>query len=266
MLYREGQGMVLFCEMDVTGRTEEDPAAEQLAGNILSYVQQWQPGPQRTALYAGDAAGLAHLQASGLVVKPYAGGALAADQVLVVAPGAGQELAAGRPDIAAWLKAGGNLLAIGLNQQEADSFLPAPVTMRDAQYISACFTPADLDSLTVGVGPADVHNRDPRQVSLVTGGADPIGDGVMARGRGENVVFYQLVPWTFSTSINSFKRTFRRTSYAVNRILADMGCEEKTPLLARFSQPVGPQETRYLSGLYLDKPEDWDNPYRYFGW
>ncbi len=91
MVYREGKGMVLFCEMDVTGRTEADPAAEQLAGNILSYAQTWQPGPERTALYAGDAAGLAHLQAGGLVVKPYAGGALDADQVLVVAPGAGQE-------------------------------------------------------------------------------------------------------------------------------------------------------------------------------
>jgi hypothetical protein len=45
-----------------------------------------------------------------------------------------------------------------------------------------------------------------------------------------------------------------------------MGCEAKTPLLARFSTPVGPKETRYLDGLYLDKPEVWDDPYRYFGW
>jgi len=45
-----------------------------------------------------------------------------------------------------------------------------------------------------------------------------------------------------------------------------MGCEERTPLLARFSQPVGPQDTRYLSGLYNDKPEVMDDPYRYFGW
>ena len=31
MEYREGKGMVLFCQMDVTGRTESDPAAETLA-------------------------------------------------------------------------------------------------------------------------------------------------------------------------------------------------------------------------------------------
>ena len=90
----------------------------------------------------------------------------------------------------------------------------------------------------------------------------------MATGDGADagVVFYQLVPWTFDTSINSFKRTFRRTSCAVTRLLANMGCEEKTPLLARFSKPAGEKETRYLDGLYLDEPQVWDDPYRYFGW
>src|SRR5439155_22395528 len=28
MQYREGRGMILFCQMDVTGRTESDPVAE----------------------------------------------------------------------------------------------------------------------------------------------------------------------------------------------------------------------------------------------
>ena len=34
-----------------------------------------------------------------------------------------------------------------------------------------------------------------------------------------------------------------------------MGCEEKTPVLARFSAPAGEKEIRCLEGLYLDKPE-----------
>ena len=45
--YREGQGMVLFCQMDVTGRTEQDPAAE-IAGP--------QPARLRGRLAAGAAA------------------------------------------------------------------------------------------------------------------------------------------------------------------------------------------------------------------
>ncbi len=35
MEYREGKGLVLFCQMDVTGRTETDPAAETLTANLL---------------------------------------------------------------------------------------------------------------------------------------------------------------------------------------------------------------------------------------
>ncbi len=41
--YREGRGLVLFCQMDVTARTESDPAAETLVNNILRYVDAWRP-------------------------------------------------------------------------------------------------------------------------------------------------------------------------------------------------------------------------------
>ena len=57
MEYREGEGMVLFCQMDVTGRTETDPAAESLTRNILQYVTTWKPAPHRKVLYVGDPAG-----------------------------------------------------------------------------------------------------------------------------------------------------------------------------------------------------------------
>ena len=55
MEYREGAGMVLFCQTDVTGRTESDPAAEALARNIFQYVAGWKPSPRRQAVYVGDA-------------------------------------------------------------------------------------------------------------------------------------------------------------------------------------------------------------------
>ena len=36
--------------------------------------------------------------------------------------------------------------------------------------------------------------------------------------------------------------------------------------LPRFGNPVRAGEQRYLSGLYLDQPEEWDDPYRFFRW
>ena len=59
MEFREGRGMVLFCQMDVTARTEPDPAAETLVGNLLAYVSSWKPAPSRTAVYVGEEAGQA---------------------------------------------------------------------------------------------------------------------------------------------------------------------------------------------------------------
>ena len=88
--YREGKGLVLFCQMDVTGRTESDPAAETLAANIIEYVSGWKPSPRRESVYAGDPAGLKHLQSAGLAVGTCNGEGLKADQVLIAGPGRGK--------------------------------------------------------------------------------------------------------------------------------------------------------------------------------
>src|SRR5205807_5200617 len=59
--YREGKGLVLFCQADLTARTEGEPAANALARNIVRYVTGWEPSPRRTAVYVGAAAGKKHL-------------------------------------------------------------------------------------------------------------------------------------------------------------------------------------------------------------
>ncbi|MBE3068674.1 MAG: hypothetical protein IMZ66_00400, partial [Planctomycetes bacterium] len=269
MEYREGKGMILFCQMDVTGRTEGDPAAARLAGNLLAYVSTWKPAPTRKALYVGDPAGKTHLEKAGVSVGAYAGGPLSADQVLIVGPGGGPKLAAGAAAVGDWLKAGGRVVAIGLDEPGANAFLPFKVTMKKAEHISTIFEPFAADSPLAGIGPADVHNRDPRERPLVSGGATPVGDGVLAKADGAGVVFLQLVPWEFDYSKQfNLKRTFRRTSFALARLLAAQGVAGSTPVLTRFSSPVdaAKPEKRWLDGLYLDAPEEMDDPYRFFRW
>jgi hypothetical protein len=266
--YREGKGLVLFCQIDVTGRTEQDPAAETLAGNIVQYVSAWKPAPRRQALYVGDPAGKSHLEKAGVAVGTYDGGKPSADQVLVVGPGGGQKLAPSAPAIAAWLKAGGHLLAIGLDEHDA-AMLPLKVSMKKAEHIAAFFDPPGVNSLFAGIGPADLHNRDPRELPLVSSGATIVGDGVLAKADGANLVFCQLAPWQFDPAKQmNLKRTFRRTAFLVMRLLGNMGAAGSTPILARFHAPVdvAKPEKRWLEGLYLDQPEQWDDPYRFFRW
>ncbi len=140
------------------------------------------------------------------------------------------------------MKSGGHVLAIGLNQAEANSFLPVVVRTKDAEHIAAYFPPFGEASLLAGVSPADVQNRDPRQLPMLTGGATIYGDGVLAETG--KVVFCQLVPWQFDQSPEHFnqRRTFQRTSYAVSRLLGNLDAASITPLLARFGKPAETSE------------------------
>ena len=267
MEYQEGSGMVLFCQLDVTGRTETDPAAQILTANLLEYVGTWKPLPEYEALYAGTPAGRAHLEAVGFPLRTYNGGAIQADSVLVLGPHS-RTLSPHEEAIRAFLEAGGRLLAIGLAEEDIDAVLPYRVSLKPAEHISAFFAPAMRNSLLAGLGPADVHNRDPRIFPLVSGGADSVGDGVLAVVPQTGAVLCQLVPWEFEYRDNvGLKRTFRRASFLVTRLLANLGVHGQTPLLARFSAPVsenGP--SRWLQGFYLDEPQEGDDPYRFFRW
>ncbi len=270
MEYREGRGLVMFCQMDVSGRTETEPAAQTLTRNLLDYVSGWKPSPRRKAVYAGPAAGKSHLESLGLTVEPYDGGSLSPDEVLVLGTGAGAMLAGHTAPVADWIKAGGNVLAIGLEQSDVSALLPFSVTMKNAEHINAYFEPDGLKPLLAGVCPADVQNHAPRKMPLVSAGAQILGDGVLAQAQNANVVFDQIEPWQFSaTNQMNMRRTFRRTSFAESRLLANMGAAGATPLLERFHQGSASQaEKRWLTGFYLkqDQPQEWDYPYRFFRW
>jgi hypothetical protein len=226
--------------------------------------------PRRTILYAGDPAGQKHLQQAGFAVEPYTASALKPGRVLVVAAGGGAALAADKAAIAAWLKQDGRVLALGLGAAEAH-FLPRTIATRSAEHIGTFFEPPSANSPLAGLGPADVHNRDPRDIPLVTGGAQTVGDGVLACSEDGHVVFCQLVPWQFNVQQQNTKRTFRRTSCSLSRLLGNLGVQGQTPVLERIASPVKltngqSPERRWERGFYLEQLEEWDDPYRFFGW
>jgi hypothetical protein len=117
--------------------------------------------------------------------------------VLIVGPGGGRQLASDAAATAAWLAAGGHLLALGLGAADAAALLPFKVEIKNGEHIAAYFEPAGTGSLLAGISPSDVHNRDPRVVPLVTSGVAVIGNGILAKAEHAAVVFCQLVPWHF---------------------------------------------------------------------
>ena len=76
-------------------------------------------------------------------------------------------------------------------------------------------------------------------------------------------------PWWFQyRDRHNVRQTYRRVSFALMRVLGNMGVARSTALPSRFSSPTVPArpEKRWLDGLYLDEPEAWDDPYRFFCW
>lgn len=267
--YREGQGMILFCQIDVTGRTEPDPAALTLFHNIINYVSHWKPPPSQNIIYAGENNGREFLNRSGFATQSFDEKLLTRGNVLVIGTGGSEILANHKTAIANFVKSGGFLLAVGLDQNEANSILPFTVSMKKFEHISAFFEPAGVNSLFAGISPADTHNRDPRELPLIVDGAEIIGNGVLAKAKDANVVFCQLVPWQFDGEKQmNLKRTQRRVAYLLNRLLSNMGARGSTPLIEYFHKPVDPSraEKRWLSSYYIDQPEEWDDPYRFFRW
>jgi hypothetical protein len=264
--YREGAGLVLFCQMDVTERTQRDPAAQRLANNTIRYVSAYSPGPRRSLVYVGNEAGRSHLESTGMRLDQF-NGALDTGQVLVVTPGGGNQLAGHKEAITAWLKKGGHLLAVGLEAAEANAFMPLIVNTNKAEHISVVFESKGMESLLAGIGPADVNMREPREIDLVSGGATPLGNGVLAVANRGKVVFCQIAPWQFPYERQyNLKRTFRLTSVLINRLLGNMGAGATAPVLERFTKGAGGDRSPWLTSFYLDKPEEMDDPYRFFGW
>jgi hypothetical protein len=267
--YREGSGLILFCQADVTGRSTVDPAADALCRNLIKRISSFTPAPSRACVYIGDPAGKEYLGHAGVPVSGFAGTAPAKDQILVIAPGAGKELTDHASAIRAWITAGGALLAIGLDAATANQVLPFTIATTKTEHIASFFEPPSADSPFAGIGPADVQNRDPRDFPLITGGAAALGDGILAKSTTGTVVFCQLTPWAFDYSKQyDIKRTFRRSAFVLSRLLANLGVHAATTLLDNISTAVDASkgEKRWLNGLYLDIPEDTDDPYRFFGW
>jgi hypothetical protein len=272
MEYRQGKGLVLFCQLDVTGRTEPEPAAEALVINLFRYAAAWKPEPVRRAIYVGEPAGREHLKSCGIDAADYDGGDLSpAGKVLIIGPGGGEQLAGRKSAVAAFVKGGGRILAIALDQQDADAALPFEVEMKSAEHISTFFDPSTMRSPLSGVGPADVSCRAPLTVPLLANGAIGVGDGVLAFASADapQIVFDQIAPWRLDYHrAYDLKRTYRRASFALTRVLANLGVSGSTPLLDRISTPDPSVESkkRWLDGFYLDTPEEWDDPYRFFRW
>ncbi len=240
---RVGLGRVVFCQLDVTARTEPDPDADRAVRRLLR--DACRPGRTgRSVVYHGDDRGAALLTQLGV---PHARAATPAteggrDPLLVLGPGA--------KDIGAVVaRHRGYALALGLGPEE----LKALGLGRRSRKLYQSPVPPGCAFVRNVLGPAEMTWRTLLEIATPTGGR-PAGPGGNAGsafdfwsgrvgGGAVGVFLCQVTPWMFDTKARPYTRTsYRRSLWAASQMLTVGKAERRSPLLTRLATPARKNE------------------------
>ena len=246
-------GELLLCQMDVTARTEPDPAADAALCSLVRWaaavVVDRSPRalPLQAAPFVGDEDTLRSLRSLGAWldrVPPPSEPAQKVSLPIVFGPMAsGDQLRKLLPVIEA-----GRRLYVFLSQPA--EVLAAfgdklEVETREITHVRAHGLDLAMPPLW-GIGPAELHFRGRTPVALVRRrngrAANPLAAGVVAMAKcgRSSVVFCQLDPRRFDyTQPNKvyLKLTHNRTRAMLSRLLGNCGVPFRTPFLDYWKTP-----------------------------
>ena len=242
--WRLGDGTVTFCQMDVTGRTVDDPAADELVKALVADARTPLPGTRRALPL-----GLQAYRTGGQSRSPWM---LEHDRskdsklLYYVTDGAADMPA----DFHENVRSGATALLCGLSAEEVAKWSPVPLAVAQTNgcyYSRVESLPPELN----GLSNADWAWHGAMDFAAFT---DAAADGnnairVVRHGKGR-LVFWQVPPWRIDDERRPYLRTSKRRAEAMlSRLMGNLG----------FLR--GPGRV-----LYADIPCASDDPYRYYHW
>ena len=268
----EGQGRLVFCQMDVSDRLGLDPAADRLVGNLLAGLGAWTPPSPPAVCLAGAPETIADLQAL-LPGAPANPATLAPSAVGVVLAGRGCApwLRQQSTALRALLDSGGQVIVAGLNAADAQALEQACGVSLNVREETTGGTPpvGPLPAVLRGVSPAETHWRERRRILTVTevpAGAWRSSDGALASlpvGKG-TVVWLPVLPADFDPARRP-DLIFTKVNTARLLALVLTNCDVRTPLPG-WSAGLTSAAPTGTPSLYLDRRQSRDDPYAYMRW
>ncbi|MDA3962904.1 MAG: hypothetical protein PF961_19140, partial [Planctomycetota bacterium] len=212
-----GAGRMLWCALDLEDYVPREPAAVQLAHQLIRYAgtAPLAPRAKRVAVLASDREKAA-LDDIGLIYQ--AADTLDAGAELVIV---GAEVAIDEAALEAYLDQGGRALFLARGTDGGElglSLKRDPATGRGMAL-------PDWPELS-GLSISDLHTRAPMALSVVTDGADLAAGGLIARRQlGDGVaVFCQLAPYAIDCETQPWLRFTRwRQTRVVTQLFANLG-------------------------------------------
>ena len=243
---------VLFCQLDLSGRTEDDPAAAALLRRIAGYMQSAPaPASKRTLYYAGNDAGAELLTRLGVAVNRQLPPAAEPENALLVL---GPE-ATPPADLRSRINAGLRVLALGADNRTLTAL---GVNAGEAVDAIPYYEPDQWKTLGVaGISNADTYwRRFPKLAPLPPSkeGKNPWFRRYRI-GRG-TVTVLQAAPWHFDYAKEpALRSSYRRNVFLLSRFLAADGAE-MTTLLRNFLATPAPLPRQDLSRNWRMMPEE----------
>ena len=243
---RRDRGSILWCQLDVTSRTEPDPQADELVRSLVASLAKNLGGKDKAIALTPAAWHLARALTLDFQQDPKADPDPDPGRRVYLAT-TGAEKPEGLDEA---VEAGARVLCLGFRADEVAAWSPVPLACVET---NGCFStpvaepPPELEGLSA----ADLYWHGTMPLAAFT---EPAPDGneafrVVRRGKG-CYVFWQTPPSAFDEEARPALRGTKRHAWiALSRILSNLGC-------AWAASGVG----------YRDAPVADDDPYRYFRW
>jgi beta-galactosidase len=266
-----GKGRLIWCMLDLEDHAAEDPAALQLAGQIVHYAQRAPLMPQaRKTFYIGDDDGAILLNDLGLLYEKTNAIPAGADLVVI-----GQDTGLSDAALGAYVRGGGKVLVL----PRSGVSLPLGGTQKKVDSFHGSLAVPDWPE-TRGLSKSDLRWRTDAAAWVIASGGDVGADGLLARkALGEGVLMYcQLDPNRFEADVYTYFRFTRwRQTRALCQVLANMGGQFAADSLIFTAIPASAatqlwtyEPVKQPSGFYSsDYRSDFvlgDDPYRYYDW
>ena len=247
--FKPGQRLILS-QLDICGRSEPSPEAEEALAKILDYADRPAVAKKGNVfLLEGQGKAAKTLSELGIAYKATAQASDAkAGDVLVLGPGA-------KPgNLTALVEKGVNVLALGFTGDEVNAVFPA------AKAVSSKWEswPDYNDQIGkepafLGVSNADITWNYPECMASMARFDDKTTLKAFHAGAGVFVA-NAIVPWQFNDQELALRHNRRRAQALVTRLVCNLGGTADAGTLGAGAK------------LYADKPQSIDDPYRYFRW
>ncbi|MGD0497896.1 MAG: beta-galactosidase [Bryobacteraceae bacterium] len=266
-----GKGRLICCTLDLEDHAAKDPAALQLASQIMHYAQTAPLAPKASkTAYIGDDAGAKLLDELGLLYERAS--AIPADaELVVIGSGDGPSDAS----LNAFVQSGGKVVVLSRSGES----LPLGGAQKKVDSFHGSLNVPDWPEAR-GLSASDLRWRTDAEAWLIASGGEVGADGLLARNvLGKGVLLYtQLDPNRFDADNKTYFRLTRwRQMRALCQALANLGGQFAADKLiftvipaSAATQPWVFEPVKQPSGFYSsDYRDDYiagDDPYRYYNW